>query len=528
MSKFKLAPIFSEHMILQRDKEMRIFGYGEQDDEVEVTLTFSHGEHMPLPYYCKTIIVDNKWEVVFPEPLAILGLDDVDDLKHVSVDIHVSCKGEAIKIKQAVFGEVFIVAGQSNMQFMLKETFELEEAFPTRETLDLRYYFTPRISYEGEDKSMEPSSWYLSTDKQFEMFSAVAYFFGQKIQAYVDCPIGIIGCNWGGSSLFSWISEQECLEVEETHEYMESLLQEMTKKSEKQYENEQLKYDSEVRLYDKKVKRYLHDNPMVKASYPLDFYYQTKHLDGPWPPPMGYKSFLRPGGLYEHMVKSIAPYMVAGVLWYQGETDVMLGSGYLAMLRMLFRSWRKLFKQKALFFFLVQLPVFSSTSEEDKGRVLLREAQFQAAISDPYSAIACSLDLGDCYNIHPFLKKDIGYRMGLLAGKYLYKKVQIAEGPRIRQVFQCDEGLKLSFTNAQHGIYADYGKVLGFKVVEENQRYDVKADIVGHDIVIPNHEIKNFSHVKKIEYAYESMTIGTVKNWKKLPLYPFSQSLSMQ
>lgn len=502
MNKFTLAPIFQDHMVLQRNRPIRIFGTGQDGQNIVVNIADQQK---------KCVVKGGVWIVEF-EPMSSLS----------RVSINIVCGNTKINIKEAVFGEVYIAGGQSNMQFMLKETFEYEEAKKSLRDIDFRFYFTPRIAYEGEDKSLEPSGWYKSEEDQFELFSAVAYFFGLKISEYMDCSVGIIGCNWGGTSLFNWISEEEGEAIVETSNYFHNLLREGAQKNLTDYENEVEKYNQQLRNFDQKIQELKKSDKDLDAQNPLDYYHRTKMIEYPWPPPQGPKSFLRPGGLYEFMLKTIAPFMVQGVLWYQGESDVLMGTGYGIALKALFASWRKLFCDEKLFFLVVQLPMYSSEEKEDEARVKLRQAQYQTSKEDPYAAIACIQDLGEKDNIHPFLKKDVGLRLGLLAGKYIYKTEDVAEGPIFKEVIKEKNGYRLCFSNASKGMYADRGCVLGFQIVEESQVYPVKAEIVGHDLWIPINEVKQPKHVKSIQYGYKSFIWATLFNWKRLPMYPFS------
>ena len=502
MSRFAFAPIFQDYMVLQRNKRIRIFGTGENGEKVIVSL----GEDSST-----TVISDGKWMV----ELQAQNHRNPVIIKAVSNELE-------LNIYHVVFGEVYIAGGQSNMQFMLKETFEYEEALKSIHKMDFRFYATPRIAYEGEDKSMELSGWHRSCDKSFDMFSAVSYFFGLKLQEYVDCPIGIISCNWGGSSLFNWISEEEGLSILSTSSHLQKIIHEVNNKSKIQYDNEEKKYKEKLKLYDKQVNELKREDKTLTEEYPLDYFHKTKSIDYPWPPPLGFRSFLRPGGLYKHMVKRLAPISVAGVLWYQGESDMECGASYRDMLMKLFTSWRNLFEDEELFFLVVQLPMFLSEECDSLNRVAIRQAQFDVSQEDRFAAMACILDLGDRDNIHPLFKKEVGSRLGILAGKYIYGKEEDAEGPILHKVEKTSSGYSLYFHHAHKGIYARQGIVLGFQVVEESCIYDVRAMIVGHHIEIASSEIRHFEEIKSIRYAYESFMLTSMYNWKQLPMYPFS------
>ena len=167
-------------------------------------------------------------------------------------------------------------------------------------------------------------------------------------------------------------------------------------------------------------------------------------------PPMGPKHFCRPGGLYESMVKAVAPYGIRGVIWYQGESD---GDAhpetYETLFPALIADWRRLWGRELPFLF-VQLAPFERWMQCTGERYgIVRAAQQHTADTVPGTAMAVTTDVGMQYDIHPKKKQPLGRRLALLAENKVYgEKDVLCEAPALTGLTVADGALTLTFAHA--------------------------------------------------------------------------------
>lgn len=252
----------------------------------------------------------------------------------------------------------------------------------------------------------------------------------------------------------------------------------------------------------------------------ISFYNNTKDCTCPWPPPDGSRSFQRPAGVYETMLKKVAPYSLKGVLWYQGESDEGWPEIYYELMTLMINHWREIFKDDELYFFIVQLTTFGGIYPMEENWAVIRDAQHRVAKDVKYTGIANIMDVGDRDNIHPFDKKTVGYRLGLLAGHYLYSSPDNPFGPEITSINKTENTYKIVLKNTSGGLFARNGVVKGF-VIEyiDGDKMDVEGTIVGDHIEISSSTDKD---VKSISYGYRNFIETTVYNTDELPMMPMA------
>ena len=121
-----------------------------------------------------------------------------------------------------------------------------------------------------------------------------------------------------------------------------------------------------------------------------------------------------PTVLYNAMLHPLAPYSLAGVVWYQGESNTGGDARhYQTWLTQLIGSWRQLFRQPQLPFVVAQLANFMEPADQPQhtGWCTVREAQRQATLLTPNTALAVNIDLGEAVDIHPLLKREVAQRI---------------------------------------------------------------------------------------------------------------------
>ena len=137
----------------------------------------------------------------------------------------------------------------------------------------------------------------------------------------------------------------------------------------------------------------------------------------------------RPGGLYETMLKKVAPYTARGVIWYQGESDEFHPAEYGFVFGNMIKGWRALWNEELPFLFSQLAPFEAWLSGTGVAYPELRYQQDQVTKNVPQTYMASIGDAGMQYDIHPKHKRPVGERMAELALGHVYKQPELCKVP---------------------------------------------------------------------------------------------------
>ena len=115
---------------------------------------------------------------------------------------------DRICLRDIAVGEIWIAGGQSNMEYYMRYEKHYQEEVEACENRYLRFYAVPQIIYDGQEQDFDYSQmkvWRKATKQDLEYFSGVGYYFQKEIMKKLNVPVGIVGCNWGGSNSSVWI-----------------------------------------------------------------------------------------------------------------------------------------------------------------------------------------------------------------------------------------------------------------------------------------------------------------------------------
>lgn len=190
-----IASPFSDHMVVQQEDELTIWGWAQPDMPVFLETTWGSQS--------KTLTNSlGEWRFQLQTPKA----------DHVSHQIILKAGDEKISIKDVLLGEVWLASGQSNMEMPMKgfqysKPFELIEGadfeIPKANFPEIRMFTVKRTVAFKPQKILE-GQWDICTPESILEFSAVGYFFAKKLHEKLNIPIGIIHSSWGGSPAESW------------------------------------------------------------------------------------------------------------------------------------------------------------------------------------------------------------------------------------------------------------------------------------------------------------------------------------
>lgn len=473
---FEVAAIFSDHCVFQRDKNICVFGYGDDEGWVFAELFDKNGKSLGKN---SGKLSNGRWEIWLPPVCAQEGCSLV-----------VKCESFSKTFVDISIGEVWFAGGQSNMEFELKNCAEGPDELANEKNPNVRFYYTQKNGWLDQKfyDSERNTAWSVWGSENCGAWSAVGYFFAKKLAQKLGCTVGVIGCNWGGTSASAWVPKS-CLEKDcDLRTYIDDWDSEIGEKSIEQQCKEYDDYEIELDLWNKRAAPYYAEKPDIGWDE-----LASKIGKCPWPGPKSCKNPYRPGGLYECMVKRILPYSLRGFIWYQGESDDHKPHSYEKLFGTLIHKWRKDWKDVQLPFLFVQLPVHRYKQDKDfKHWCLIRQAQAKVFSGIKNTGMACALDLGEYNDIHPKAKKVVAERLSLCALNVAYKMVKDDESfaPMLKNsLFYSGENEKngfavLSFDFVKNGfvVQEDKTRLEQLRLMEENAGQKLSEDFTGFEI----------------------------------------------
>jgi len=401
------------------------------------------------------------------------------------------------------FGQVYLFAGQSNIEFkMQQEThFNEEEAWLAENELAIKYFQVPQIEYENGaeilPENLAWNGWQELNSQSLGQLSAAAYYAMKEFcAANPTIPVGIVECNKGGTSASAWISQEF---LARSASIMESLVAPYQAQYQGKTDEEldlvtQAFYQTAEKYYALRAK-WVKENPEMSLG-------EIKDIIGgsPWPPPATRKSFLRPSGLYQTMFQKITPFSFGAVVWYQGEEDSGNATIYEELLSLLIAQWRRDLMNEALPFYIVQLPIYNERAPKDWPLIRLAQANVAQKLANVYLEV--TIDTGLVDDIHPPDKSLVGKRLGELIIQKHYANCPIAKIEQIKE-----NSITLEVMSAKSLSETS------FKLMFNEQM--ITAQVVDNKIEVPVNQKGTLS------FAYEKVPEQTVFNEVGYPLSPF-------
>lgn len=473
---FRVAAVFSDRMVLQRGKNIHVFGQALSGTQVTVTLQTPEGTCR-----VRTVAEDGKWLAVLPPQKAC-----VDCAVTVESD-----GGERRVFRDVAIGEVWLAGGQSNMELELQNCQGGREELARPNCPNVRFYYTQKEPYFTREffEKEDASGWQTFGPESARAWSAVGYFFAEKLSRDLGVTVGVIGCNWGGTSASAWMSREALAEDRELASYLEdyeAACAGISVEDQERAYDEYLAYHTE---WDRKCGQMYLDNPDTQWC-------DVEAALGKcqWPGPMNCKNPFRPAGLYETMLSRVCPYSLAGFLFYQGESDDHKPRLYYKLLTRMIRQWREDFLDLRLPLLMVQLTMHRYSQDPDFGNwPLIREAQMDACDTVRNTGLAVIIDRGEFNNIHPLDKRTVGFRLELQALAQVYGEMTPEEacGPVYDGLEYGDGCILVRFRWGAGGLRTPEGQMpVGFEIAGRDRRYvPARAVIAGSKVRLSSPEI---------------------------------------
>ena len=548
----RVAAVFSDHMVLQRETPVAVFGAAPADGRVVVDLMDDQGVTVAQTMAVAQAYGEHETEAPWLAILPALPASGPYTLR-------VSHETNRLEFADVMIGEVWLAGGQSNMELELHTSEHGAEEITAADDPLLRFYNTPKAG--RIDESAEAASgWEPALAPQVAGMSAIAYHFGARLRAQLgaDVAVGIIDCYIGGTSITSWMSRATLIGSDAGRPYVERYEAAIAGKTEEQMRAEADEWQT---VFD----RWNNSVAAMKEAHPGITQPQIDVEIGPcpWPPPVTPFSERRVSAPYEAMVRRVAPYTLRGFLWYQGEEDEAQCESYRELLGLLIEEWRTLWNlggyaeptvgyqadagADALPFIVVQLPQWidgqvAARGEDPRHWPVIRAAQLDASETLNDVLLVCTMDCGEFDNIHPLDKTTVGTRIADMALRGVYGRADVeAESPRVAGVTPAPGALDVTFTNAQglhwRGTTPDTMRAAagatgaravgesGFEIAGADGVYvDAGAQILPGDgeRVTVRVEAPQVGSPTAVRYAWKSWGPAPLFNGAELPALPYA------
>ncbi len=428
------ARIFQSGMVLQRGKPVPVWGRALPGQHL--ALSFA-GQHV-------SVRVDSagRWEA-WLAPLSASAAGAALALEYDPPLPWTHGGRRRLELRDVLVGDLWLCAGQSNMEFgCARLRGEEAAALPGPErggtaggagraesgkapgsvypAAPTRIFLIEKAAGIDPSPDLASGRWQPATAASLKSggwggFSAVAYFFAERLHRDINIPIGLIQSAYGATRIADWLPR--------------SIV------------------DSDAHFAaEKKVLAAIDADPVLRVRFAV----------------IKEKKDVLPASCYNAMISPLEPMALKGILWYQGETDMGSGMQYAAWLRALIACWRTHFRDSGLPFYYVALPGYKYGRDGQ----LPEFTEAQASCRDvPASGMAVIIDRGDYGDIHPPRKADVGIRLALLALHDLYGETSLeAQSPCPGRVRTCSiddrltgggsacEGLEVDFSHCADGL----------------------------------------------------------------------------
>ncbi len=491
----KLPAVIGDHMVIQQDKPVAIWGWAGKNEQVAVRLA---GRELKA-----RVSAEGKWRVVF------------DPLKAGGAALEMTVRGEKgpeIAVKDIVVGEVWLCSGQSNMEWPLSSV-----ASPVPEILradhpGLRLFFVPKRTSDRPLDDVK-AQWAPCTPESARRFSAIGYYYGLTLHEKLGVPVGLIDSAWGGTDIEPWTPPAGFAAVPETKSLLEAQLAKYG-----EYRNALEKALPAWEAWARDAQKALKAKAEIPVE-PANGEYPSNPYDNPQAPTT----------LYNGMIHALTPLAIRGAIWYQGENNRNDGLFYEKKMEALIRGWREVWKLGDFPFYYVELAPFTYGYDRnlagspvlDTQRLpIIWEAQLNS-LRLPNTGMAVVTDIADLNDIHPRNKKDVGARLALWARAKIYgEKDLVYSGPLFKAMTVEGDKARIAFDHVGGGLIANDGQPLTwFEIAgEDHVFYKAAAAVDGDTVVVRSARV---AAPRAVRFGWSQIAVPNLANKEGLPASPF-------
>ncbi|WP_164714153.1 sialate O-acetylesterase [Chitinophaga rhizosphaerae] len=469
----KISPQWMDHMVIQRGKPVSISGKATPGATVQ--LSFS-GKSVSA-----RAAKDSSWQIRIG-PLKANAYPS---------DMRVSAGKDTLILKDLLVGDVWLCLGQSNMEFPMRNEAHYAEARRNITRGPVRWYnpgyvgkgiynqhFSGSLVQRIDNGVFYTGAWQRCDSASLADMSAVAYYFAEKVTASAGVPIGLVQLAIGGAPLETFVPK-------------EALLADSA-------------FARKVRgnwLYNPELPDWSRERGRQNRG-------DDASADGP---AHGYK----PGFAFDKGLRGLTGNPVAGILFYQGETNAQETARvaeYSRLFDAMLRAYRAHWPGVPCYF--VQLSSIDSSGYRSKLWPQFRDEQRRILQFTPNTGMAVSSDVGARNNVHPANKRAVGYRLAAWALHYYYKLGNVVpSGPLVEKAEYRQGKIILHFKWAEGLAVAGGALLKGFSL---DGTHPVPASIHGITVEIPSSGKPAF-----VYYGWQPFTDANLVNAAGLPASTF-------
>jgi sialate O-acetylesterase len=478
-----LASLFNDHAVLQRDKPVPVWGTATAGEKVTVAFA---GQSCTA-----TAAADGRW-IVFLAPLAA---------STQGVDLRVAGKNTLV-VHDVVVGDVWLCAGESGMESPVSRGPNAEQEIAAARFPLIRHVaIEHRVAAEPAD-FVATSGWKSAMPENAGGFTAVGYFFAREIFLKLGVPVGVVHCAWSGTPIEAWLSplalQQTPLAAEIEARWQRALAEASPEKI--------ARYPGELAAWQKAedlARSRRAKNPLPKPAAPAT----------PESPE-------RPTSIFNGMIHPLLPVALRGVLWYQGESNVLRAAEYRELFAAMISAWRTHLGQGELPFFWVNLPARrddSGAAARDRAR--LREAQTHTlALPGTGQAVAIDLDDGAESRLAA-TRQEIGRRLALLAKHRVYSFITDDTGPTFLAVAREKNSLRVFFSHVHSGLVAHDKPPQSLEIAGADGVFQPAAGKIERDTLVVSSPA--VQEPVAVRYGWSNAPEANLANGAGLPAAPF-------
>jgi sialate O-acetylesterase len=511
-AELRLPHLFGDHMVVQRDKPWRVWGWAKQGEKV--TVAFAGQVRSGVAGE------DGTWWVEMEQVPASFE----------ARELNVSAGSKSLAIRDVLVGDVWVCGGQSNMEWSMRATRDSDVEIPAANFPAIRFIRLPKVAhlepqddFPVENPESPTGNWRLCVSNQLENCTGVGYYFAKRIHRRLNVPVGLIDSSWGGTMAQHWVTKETLRPIPEMAPYFEKFEVAL-----KQWEDGG-REEGAKRRYEQDVKAWEEARAKAKSEgekeprKPNAKAYTNPALKG------------QPGGMLNGCIMPLANCAIKGVLFYQGENNSFtvgwkpFPKTYPAVVL----DWRKIFGDAKLPFGLVQIAGWSNRRgmEYDMNHHcnIVREVQFNTWKATPNTGLIVTFDTNVSQGIHPIRKAPVGERAARWALAEVYSTLAHGsnrllewKGPVYQSMERKESKIVISFEEETcRGLVLDQDVEEGFYIAGEDRVFHharARIDRGKNQLIVWNDEIPEPVAVR---YGWSNLPAGGLMNRRELPAYPF-------
>jgi sialate O-acetylesterase len=514
MAEVRMPNLFGDHMVLQRDKAVHIWGWADPGESVEVAFA---GQTLKT----KALADEGRWSV----ELKPLGSSSKGR------SLTVTGKTGKVVLEDVVVGEVWVCGGQSNMEWSLRATRDSDVEITSADSPGIRFIrlpkmarLTPQEDFPVKSTQNPEGNWRQAIPEEVENCTGVGYYFARRLHRFLKVPIGLIDISWGGTMAQHWCTKETLRKIPEVNPYFEKFetaLDAWNKGG--KAEGAQKRYEADLKSYREARVQWEKTKEGRQPRGPNSNAYTNPADKG------------QPGGMFNGMVGPISSFSVRGVLFYQGENNSFT-VGWKPFYRTfpsIITDWRKAFNEPKLPFGIIQIAGWSNrrsmTYDMNHHTNLVREIQHITWERTPDTGLITTYDTNSNGSIHPGRKQPVGERSARWALTEVYKVVSKSgrkpiewRGP-VYESYKIENGkVVIAFKEGTNrSIRLDQDVDVGFYIAGKDRVFHhARARVDGGKgtVVVWNDDIKEPVAVR---YAFSNLPMGGLMNGREIPAYPF-------